>query len=133
MFGMPGIPCVYYGSEWGTRGEKKEGDPSLRPYFAEPVENGMTEWVALLAEAKKGSKALNYGNFTTHVLTNKQCIFERAVDGERVLVAINADEASFRANFQVGTSKAVDLISGEEQYFDGGVELPGYTAYLWKV
>lgn len=133
MFGMPGIPCVYYGSEWGTRGEKKDGDPSLRPYFAEPVENGMTEWVALLAEAKKNSKALNYGNFTTHVLTNKQCIFERAVDGERILVAINADEESFSTHFQAGASKAVDLISGEEWSLEGEVVLPGCTAYFWKV
>ncbi len=24
-FGMPGIPCVYYGSEWGAEGDKKNG------------------------------------------------------------------------------------------------------------
>ena len=30
-FGMPGIPCVYYGSEWGAEGKKENGDPSLRP------------------------------------------------------------------------------------------------------
>ncbi|MBR4082681.1 MAG: cyclomaltodextrinase [Lachnospiraceae bacterium] len=133
MFGMPGIPCVYYGSEWGTRGEKKDGDPSLRPYFTEPVENGMSEWVALLAEAKKSSRALNYGDFFTHVLTNRQCIFERAVDGERVLVAINADEQSFMAHFQARASKVVDLISGEEKSLEGGVEMSGYSAYFWKV
>lgn len=133
MFGMPGIPCVYYGSEWGTRGEKANGDPSLRPCFEAPVENGMTEWVALLAKAKKESKALNYGAFKSLVLTNKQCIFERAVGGERVLVAINADEQSFHASFHAGATKGVDLISGEEHHFDGGVTLPGYCAYFWKI
>ena len=133
MFGMPGIPCVYYGSEWGTRGEKANGDPSLRPCFEAPVVNGMTEWVALLAKAKKASKALNYGGFKSIVLTNKQCIFERSIDGERVLVAINAEEQSFRANFNVGASKALDMISGEEQSFEGGVTLPGYSAYFWKL
>ena len=25
VFGMPGIPCVYYGSEWGMEGDKKSG------------------------------------------------------------------------------------------------------------
>ena len=30
MFGMPGIPCIYYGSEWGAEGDKKDGDPALR-------------------------------------------------------------------------------------------------------
>jgi len=93
----------------------------------------MTEWVALLAKAKKASKALNYGGFKSIVLTNKQCIFERSIDGERVLVAINAEEQSFRANFNVGASKALDMISGEEQSFEGGVTLPGYSAYFWKL
>ena len=27
IFGMPGIPCVYYGSEWGAKAHKNEGDP----------------------------------------------------------------------------------------------------------
>ncbi len=31
LFCMPGIPCVYYGSEWGAEGEKHQGDPALRP------------------------------------------------------------------------------------------------------
>ncbi|MCR5623921.1 MAG: cyclomaltodextrinase, partial [Lachnospiraceae bacterium] len=30
MFTMPGIPCVYYGSEWGIKGNKSDGDPALR-------------------------------------------------------------------------------------------------------
>lgn len=133
MFGMPGIPCVYYGSEWGTRGEKANGDPSLRPCFEAPVENGMTEWIALLAKAKKESKALNYGGFRSLVLTNRQCIFERAAEGERVLVAINADEQSFHAGFHADAQKGIDLIAGEEQSFEEGVTLPGYSAYFWRV
>ena len=32
-------------------------------------------------------------------LTNKQIIFERACDGERVLVAVNADGAPYTAHF----------------------------------
>ena len=28
---MPGIPCLYYGSEWGAEGEKCRGDGDLRP------------------------------------------------------------------------------------------------------
>lgn len=33
---MPGIPCVYYGSEWGAKADKSQGDPALRPSFKEP-------------------------------------------------------------------------------------------------
>lgn len=56
-FGMPGIPCVYYGSEWGAEGRKEDGDPALRPSFEKPEWNDLTEWISKLAEAKKQSKS----------------------------------------------------------------------------
>ena len=31
LFGMPGVPAVYYGSEWGMEGRKSQGDAALRP------------------------------------------------------------------------------------------------------
>ena len=130
---MPGIPCVYYGSEWGAKADKREGDPALRACFAEPVENELTEWISKLAAAKKESRALNYGEFRSVVLTNKQCIFERKADGERVLVAINADGESYTAHFDAGCGTAVDLITGQMHDFGGGSTLPPYSAYFWKM
>ena len=131
-FGMPGIPCVYYGSEWGAKAHKNEGDPALRACFDAPIENELTEWISRLAKAKKNSKALNYGSFKSIVLTNKQCIFERECDGDRVLVAINADENAYTAHFDARCGQATDLITGELHDFGGGSELPPYSAYFWK-
>ena len=130
-FGMPGIPCIYYGSEWGAKGNKSDGDPALRPCFEKPEENELTEYIGKLAEAKKGSKALNYGAFRSVVLTNKQCIFERKTEGERVLVAINADSEPYTAHFDAGCGMAVDLITGKKHDFGGGSELPPYSAFFW--
>lgn len=132
-FGMPGIPCVYYGSEWGAKANKSEGDPALRACYEEPIFNELAEYISKLAEAKKNSEALNYGTFRSVVLTNKQCIFERKTDNERVLVAINADAESYTAHFDAGCGTAVDLISGEMHDFGGGSELPPYSAYFWKM
>lgn len=132
-FGMPGIPCVYYGSEWGAKADKKEGDPALRACYEEPVYNELSQWISRLAEAKKNSKALNYGDFRSVVLTNKQCIFERKTEGERVLVAVNADSEAYTAHFDAGCGTAVDLISGEPHDFGGGSTLPPYSAYFWKM
>lgn len=132
-FGMPGIPCVYYGSEWGAKANKSEGDPALRVSFEEPVFNELSEWIAKLANAKKNSEALNYGDFKSIVLTNKQCIFERRTDNERVLVAINADGEDYTAHFDAGCGQAVDLISGEVHDFGGGSNLPAYSAFFWKM
>ena len=131
-FGMPGIPCVYYGSEWGVKGDKHNGDPSLRLSYEQPEWNELTDFIAALTEAKKNSKALNYGDFRSVLLTNKQCIFERKVEGERVLVAINADGEDFYAHFDAQCGRAVDLITGEDHDFGGGSKLPPYTARFWK-
>ncbi len=132
-FGMPGIPCVYYGSEWGAKGDKSEGDPALRISFDQPEFGRLAEWIARLSEAKKGSRALNYGSFRNIVLTNHQCIFERACDEERVLVAINASDAPYTAHFDAGCGMAEDLITGESHDFGGGSELPPYSAAFWKM
>lgn len=131
-FGMPSIPCVYYGSEWGAKANKSEGDPALRACFDAPVENDLTAWISKLAAAKKASNALNYGDFRSVVLTNRQCIFERKTDSERVLVAINADNVPYTAHFDAGCGTAVDLITGHTHDFGGGSELPPYSAFFWK-
>ncbi len=132
-FGMPGIPCVYYGSEWGEKAQKSQGDPALRPSFEAPQWNELTDWITALAAAKKQSEALNYGTFRSVLLTNKQCIFERKSENERVLVAVNADENDFVAHFDAGCGTAVDLISGEKHDFGGGSTLPAYSAFYWKM
>ena len=132
-FGMPGIPCVYYGSEWGTRADKSQGDPALRPCFEQPEWNELSEFISKLAEAKKNSEALNYGSFRSVLLTNRQCIFERASGHERVMVAINADGSPFTAHFDAGCGMATDLITGQPHDFGGGSELPPYSAAFWKM
>ena len=132
-FGMPGIPCVYYGSEWGAKARKEEGDSALRACFEEPEWNELTAFIRRLAEAKKASAALNYGDFRSVLLTNHQCIFERKTEGERVLVAINADENEFTAHFDAGCGQAENLLTGETHDFGGGSVLPGYSAAFWKM
>lgn len=132
-FGMPGIPCVYYGSEWETKANKSEGDPALRVSFDKPEFGELAEWIAKLAEVKKSSKALNYGGFRSIILTNHQCIFERACEGERILIAINASEESFTAHFDAGCGMAEDLLTGKPHDFGGGSELTPYSASFWKM
>ncbi|MBQ9643849.1 MAG: cyclomaltodextrinase [Lachnospiraceae bacterium] len=133
MFGMPGIPCIYYGSEWGMKGEKRDGDPALRPAVREPEWNELTDFIAQLAAVKRESEALCYGEFRSVLLTNKQCIFERRSEHERVLVAINMDDADYTAHFDAGCGMAVDLISGRDHDFGGGSVLPACSAQWWRM
>ena len=132
-FGMSGIPCVYYGSEWGTKADKSEGDPALRASFESPEWNELTEFISRCAVAHKNSKALCYGDYNQIILTNKQCIFQRQFEDERVLVAVNADSESFTAHFDAGCGQAENLLTGEIFDFGGGSELAPYTAYILKM
>ena len=131
---MPGVPAVYYGSEWGIRGEKEPGsDAALRPALEKPEWNGLTDYIAALARARSGSGALHHGGYRNVLLTNRQMIFERKTEGERVLVALNIDGEPYTAHFDAGCGLAWDLISGETHDFGGGSLLPPYSARFWKM
>ncbi|MDE7243168.1 MAG: maltodextrin glucosidase [Oscillospiraceae bacterium] len=132
IFGMPGVPAVYYGSEWGIEGRKSDGDDTLRPAIETPEWTGLTGEIAKMAGAHKKSRALCYGSYRNVVLTNKQIIFERAVEGERVLVAVNADGAPYVAHFDAGCGRATDLITGKLHDFGGGSEMPPYSVAFWQ-
>lgn len=132
LFCMPGIPCIYYGSEWGAEANKSDGDDALRPDFESPVFNELTEIISRCAAAKKNSKALNYGDLSVPVLTNKQCIIQRSCDGERILCAINADSEEYTAHFDAGCGEAENLLTGERFDFGGGATLAPYTGYILK-
>ena len=132
VFGMPGIPCVYYGSEWGATGDKSQGDPALRPSFEKPEFNELADFISRLAAIKKSSKALNYGSMRSLVLTNKACVFERWFDDDRVLVAINADGNDFVTNGLNGQGTAVDLLTDKEIQLDD-LRIEPYGVYFLKV
>jgi glycosidase len=133
LFGMPGVPCVYYGSEWGVEGDKAQGDPALRPDIEKPQWNDLTEWISKLANARNSSSALQYGNYNNLCVQPKQLIFQREAANERVIVAINADGNAYHADFNANAGRATDLITGEAHDFGGGSDLAPYSCYFWKV
>lgn len=130
MFGMPGIPVIYYGSEWGAKAHKSEGDPALRTCFAAPEWNELTDHIAALSKAWRESHALQYGDFTCLHLTNRQCVFRREADGERVLVCVNADGADYTAHFDAGAASGTDLLTGETVSFEGGLQMGAYSSMV---
>ena len=133
LFCMPGIPCVYYGSEWGTEADKSWGDPALRPCFEGPKWNELTELIAKLSKIKGESKALNYGGLRSVILNNKQCVFERSFEEERVYVVINMDSNLFNARFDIGNAKATELLSGDIIDWNGSIDMVGYGIGIYLV
>ena len=119
LFGMPGIPCIYYGSEWGEEGVKApDNDYALRPCFEEPKPNELTALITKLIDIRRTSDALCNGIYRNVVITNHQLIFERKTDSERILVAINASDSEFTAGNGELQGNYIDLIKEHENVAD---------------
>ena len=134
MFGMCGVPCVYYGSEWGIEGEQKFGDHELRPALDAPEWNDLTDWIADLAAARvsgEGAEALCEGDYHELQCQPQQLVFQRAAGGKRVIVAINASPEPTTLHFDAGCGRAVDLITGEDHDFGAGSRVGPYSCHYW--
>lgn len=132
LFGMPGIPCIYYGSEWGAKAEKNQGDPALRAFFDKPIFNDLSEYISKLASIKRNNRCLNYGDFSTIVLTNKQCVIRRSFEGKSIFISINADENEYTAYADYGKNQVTDLISSDIININDGLTMPPYSAFIFE-
>ena len=94
LFTLPGIPCVYYGSEWGAEGKKERGsDASLRPAYKKPLPNALTARITSLIALRNRTPELQRGTLKDLRLTNRAYAFLRELDGFSTAVAVNADDA----------------------------------------
>lgn len=132
LFGMPGVPSLYYGSEWGIEGRKYGRDEEIRPRIETPEWNELCERIAGFAKAHREHPALFRGSYTNLLIRDKQLIFERACEAERVIVAINASAEPFHADFNARSGLGTDLVTGATVDFGGGSDLPPYSASYWK-
>ncbi len=132
LLGMPGIPCIYYGSEWGAEGQKApDNDYALRPCFEKPEPNELTEYIEKLIALRQQSDGLCNGSYRNVVLTNHQLVFERASEKERMMVAINASGETYTAQHGDLNGSVTDLITGNKLQLEGRLEMAPYsTQYL---
>lgn len=124
LYTLPGVPSVYYGSEFGIKGQKQYGsDDSLRPaisyeqYINAIQKNDLTNLISRLGKIRTETKALSYGDYKELLLTNSQYAFERAYNGQSVIVTVNNSDNDFAMNLPAQNA---------EEYVGGisGVKVP---------
>ena len=134
MFGISGIPCVYYGSEWGEKAVKTRGcDAPLRPCFEKPQQNALTGMIARYSRIRRDNEALILGGYRQIYLTNLQFVFLREHGDFRVLVAINADDTPHNAHLPDISGKITDLMTGEEKEIAGPLVLPPESTVFYRI
>lgn len=97
LFTMPGIPSVYYGSEFGIAGEKRAGsDASLRPslHIGDEAENvpGLRLYIRYLIRLRQVYTALKDGKINMIHINNEQLVYVRENEQMKILIALNLSE-----------------------------------------
>ncbi len=120
LFTMPGVPSIYYGSEWGLEGRRTETDDSpLRPCLdlaalsANPPRPDLVKLIARLAGIRHGSPALQNGEYRQLQVSPEQFAFARLGAAEKVVVALNAAStpAPLELILPFHADRAVDLLN----------------------
>lgn len=118
LYMIPGIPSLYYGSEFGIEGEKIRNQPdwNLRPCleladFDE--EAPLPALLSRLGSIKENYPEASYGDYRELLLTNRQFAFARTLDGRSIVTAVNNDDAP--AHLEIGlpiaAGRAVNLLA----------------------
>ncbi|MBO4749058.1 MAG: alpha-amylase [Lachnospiraceae bacterium] len=120
LYTLPGIPSIYYGSEYGTWGKKTYGtDAPLRPKLCleEPrgkaEEKAREDLITALGRIHRDVPALSYGDYREVLLTNRQYAFSRNSEGSCALIAVNNDENAVSLRLPAGEHAVYEgLLSG---------------------
>ena len=105
---MPGIPSIYYGSEWAMEGQKGKGAeadyPLRKPMTKADMENGDADLMRHIAELSKfrnHSRVLQYGSYKNVREGNRELLYARELDGKVIFVALNISDRpfDFRGNY----------------------------------
>lgn len=142
LYTLPGVPSIYYGSEFGIEGRKERfSDDSLRPmlsledYAGAARNNSFTRLIASLGLIRQKTKALSYGDYNELVLTNRQYAFSRNYNGESVIVTVNNDDSDFTMNVPAGNAaEYIGALSGERVSVNGGrmtVTVKANSGEIW--
>lgn len=107
MFTMPGVPSIYYGSEFGVQGRKENGDSTLRPALdlvkclKENGNSNLFETLKRLIRVRKENYVFQVGSYRQLNLTNEQFAFTRESGGNFAITALNAADHFAAMEIQV--------------------------------
>lgn len=142
LYTLPGVPSIYYGSEFGIEGKKEKfSDDSLRPAlniedYADAVQkNPCTSLIAALGKVRQHTPALSYGSYAELQLTNRQFAFARDLDGVRVIVTVNNDDNAAGMSLPAGNcAEYIGTLTGQKVSVQGGrinVTVAANSGEIW--
>lgn len=129
---MPGIPCIYYGSEWGIEGKKNWNDTELRPAIDHLLWNPLTDHIHKLIQIKHQHSALWSCDYQQIALTNKQCIYQMKSEVETLWICINLDHEMFAFDVSL-CQKVKDLLTGTSLSIDHSIQMEPVSSMILQL
>ena len=128
MYTLPGVPSIYYGSEFGIEGRKERfSDDSLRPalsyedYATSLDNNDYTKLIAALGKIRQNTKIISYGEYKELVLTNTSFAFARNYNGQSVVITVNNADSDCTLTLPAsGSSEYIGALSGTHVSVNSG-------------
>ena len=145
LYTLPGIPSLYYGSEFGIEGRKeRNSDDSLRPalnyedYKDAVNTNPCTQLIATLGKLRQNIKALCYGEYKQLQLQTTHFAYARILDGKSVIITVNNGDQEVAMNLEAGTMlqepEYVGALTGKRVPVRDGriqVNVPANAGEIW--
>ncbi len=142
LYTLPGIPSVYYGSEFGIEGKKEpHSDHSLRPAlnyedYKDAVQTTpCTKLIAALGKIRRNTPALCYGEYKELELQNTYFAYARTYNGQSVIITVNNGDKSAPMKLACGKTKEyVGALTGERVRVRSGhlqVKVPANSGEIW--
>ena len=128
LYTLPGIPSLYYGSEFGIEGKKERGsDDSLRPHlkfqdYKDAIKtNPCTKLIAALGKIRQNNPALVFGEYKELELHTTHFAYERILDGKAVIITVNNSDNAVNMSLACGDSNEyVGALTGERVFAKNG-------------
>ena len=112
MFTIPGLPVIYYGSEFGMTGAD---DPDNRRFMRfndqlNKYEKHMLNRTSEIVKMRRNHSALRYGDFQTVLANDKVYAYLRCDANEKLLVVLNKDTERQSINVQLPSVYGTTLL-----------------------
>ena len=89
LFTLPGVPSIYYGSEWGAQGRREDGDVNVRPDVADWQDNDLSRHISWWAKYRRDSDVLAHGDYRELAAGKELLVFRRELGGRYLDFAVN--------------------------------------------
>ncbi len=124
LFTMPGIPSVYYGSEWGIEGLKYGEDEEIRPELdLNTASNGspnkdLAVTISKLSYIRNSSEILKHGGYMQLKVLHEQFAYARIINDEWIVVAVNASGELSHIEFEIPVTgvHVIDILNDGETF-----------------